>query len=994
MPDEKPPKSALTQFVNLAFSTALDVVKYMIPQMLDCGDRTLNSMLQGASVMAVKLVDESSKEFVETKLNKLFKKNTKHAFRLPDIANKNKRRRTSICSKILCRTEPEACQDAGDVVMKSGGRIIQTEAEWNSAMQRENQHLAKAAYEYKVKIQKEEMQLHLTEWVLRTYPDMHYGRSVAINADTFKDMAVDPTFQSLKEKERHKLVLGDWSTTFKFFPVWYTEDNFVYLHWDTEDEEMWLLSDVFSGINGFSAQFNEEKIREQEESVSQALTACEAETRRKAKVKQEADKLKQNAVMYSYDIVHWYENKHSNATREVLDRKWKLEYMVFREKEMLMEYLKNFKDDLDSEDPYGCRQIGIILSGPGGTGKCFGKDTGLLMYDGTVKLVQDVRGGDLLMGDDSTARRVIPDSVIRGTGRLYKIIPASRRQESFVCNGDHILVLRRRDHPMLWEVSVRDFLQSSWLQQESALLFKPDLVTFDGNSTFHQCCEAVTGYLLTASQVNEIAWQFGVYLSDHSPDQLDLSENPTIQFSEAQFCRLVLLVDASHPSLNQPIPHALKTASKEVRLNVLAGIVDGESGGNERRGENCKAFVEDVEFMCRSLGIFCERNLEGTNISIAGELPIRAGELEPITEREHKECNSYGFTIEEESDSDYYGFTTDGNHRFLLKDFTVTHNTKFVCALANYYCMNVAVVDFTKVLDRETFRLAMKEAIENNMIILFDELDYLIDSMKNSAIRVAKQAQHLEALKTEMMEYQIVKETEKEKYSAAKKRYLQAFEDQKKAPIDEAFFLAILDGIGSQAGRIILATTNNLHKINPLFLRSGRFSFNMTFENFSDVQIKELLSLIYRPKTVTDPIALAMETDSERQSRKEIAAQYAQDLKYLQAQQFVDKLWSPADVVAAHQKNRTFRKTIHYLLTERPSLAGTHSQSSTEPMPEIAISTKASLYISHQSDEIASPVVAIKKTKRIRAPVRVKRQTNERANLSTTSASSSSISDE
>lgn len=38
------------------------------------------------------------------------------------------------------------------------------------------------------------------------------------------------------------------------------------------------------------------------------------------------------------------------------------------------------------------------------TGKCFGINTPIRMYDGTVKMVQDIKEGDEIMGDDSTKR--------------------------------------------------------------------------------------------------------------------------------------------------------------------------------------------------------------------------------------------------------------------------------------------------------------------------------------------------------------------------------------------------------------------------------------------------------------------------------------------------------------------------------------------------------------------------------------------------------------
>ena len=39
-------------------------------------------------------------------------------------------------------------------------------------------------------------------------------------------------------------------------------------------------------------------------------------------------------------------------------------------------------------------------------------------------------------------------------------------------------------------------------------------------------------------------------------------------------------------------------------------------------------------------------------------------------------------TVKPIGDGDYYGFTIDGNRRFLLEDFTVTHNTTFALNLA------------------------------------------------------------------------------------------------------------------------------------------------------------------------------------------------------------------------------------------------------------------------------------------------------------------------
>jgi hypothetical protein len=75
--------------------------------------------------------------------------------------------------------------------------------------------------------------------------------------------------------------------------------------------------------------------------------------------------------------------------------------------------------------------------------KCLGRDTPVLMLDGSVKPVQAVAVGDLLVGDDGAARRVLATTA--GRAAMYEI--ASVHSAPFTCNGAHILSLRLADLP-------------------------------------------------------------------------------------------------------------------------------------------------------------------------------------------------------------------------------------------------------------------------------------------------------------------------------------------------------------------------------------------------------------------------------------------------------------------------------------------------------------------------------------------------------------------
>ena len=82
----------------------------------------------------------------------------------------------------------------------------------------------------------------------------------------------------------------------------------------------------------------------------------------------------------------------------------------------------------------------INLFGPSGTGKCFAKGTRVRMYDGSIKNIEDIKIGDFVMGDDSTARMVL--ELHQGKAPLYMI------ERSFsspiIVSANHILTLKHR----------------------------------------------------------------------------------------------------------------------------------------------------------------------------------------------------------------------------------------------------------------------------------------------------------------------------------------------------------------------------------------------------------------------------------------------------------------------------------------------------------------------------------------------------------------------
>jgi hypothetical protein len=130
----------------------------------------------------------------------------------------------------------------------------------------------------------------------------------------------------------------------------------------------------------------------------------------------------------SSDPAHKINNFLVNA-RRILDS---TVYGMESTKEEIIDFLTKFISNPSAKGTV------LGLHGSPGVGKCFAKDTPILMYDGTVKAVQDIVEGDILMGDNSTPRNVL--ALGEGNDEMYSI--ANRNGDVYTVNSEHILCLR------------------------------------------------------------------------------------------------------------------------------------------------------------------------------------------------------------------------------------------------------------------------------------------------------------------------------------------------------------------------------------------------------------------------------------------------------------------------------------------------------------------------------------------------------------------------
>ena len=153
-------------------------------------------------------------------------------------------------------------------------------------------------------------------------------------------------------------------------------------------------------------------------------------------------------------------------------------------------------------------------------------------------------------------------------------------------------------------------------------------------------------------------------------------------------------------NVGKHVPHAYKTAPRKDRLALLAGFIDADGSltcGCYDIVQKSERLLDDIIFMARSLGFAaykkeCQKTCGNNGVTgtyyrccISGPIdaiPILLSHKKAGLRGGNRNVLHYGFTVEPQGEGDYYGFMLDGNGRFLLEDFTVTHNTVLVEAIA------------------------------------------------------------------------------------------------------------------------------------------------------------------------------------------------------------------------------------------------------------------------------------------------------------------------
>ena len=223
----------------------------------------------------------------------------------------------------------------------------------------------------------------------------------------------------------------------------------------------------------------------------------------------------------------------------------------------------------------------VVIGKPG----CFQKGTKVLMFDGSLKNVENIEVGDKIMGDDSTLRTVL--ELCRGREEMYRIQQKCKKGQPYIVNKNHKLIIKNINSNQIVEIKVQHYLNmpTEWKKQ----------------------------YVLTRTGVN--------------------FEKRKINSCPYEIGKLV-------GSTKSIIPNEYIYNSKDVLVEFLRGFYEETHEHNNVSNDVKK----QLDLINKILGVYYHNN----------------------------DCE---FDVIYEKIDDYYGFTIDGNHRFLLDSFDVVRNT-------------------------------------------------------------------------------------------------------------------------------------------------------------------------------------------------------------------------------------------------------------------------------------------------------------------------------
>lgn len=393
------------------------------------------------------------------------------------------------------------------------------------------------------------------------------------------------------------------------------------------------------------------------------------------------------------------------------------------------EYGEHLVYDITVKDNHNFFANNILVHN---SGKCFGKSTKIMMADEKYKRADEIKVGDKIMGDDCTPRTIL--RTMKGKEKLHSVVP--RYGKSFLCTGDHILPCRKPDGS-IEHITVDNFKKlNRWERRDYHLMKVPlerperpvPIDPYYFGLWISSYVKDEVGVRIRSRnrrvirEVKSLEFLYGVtFLETINPVKDPITILTPISQGGKNYIEDTILSIKRMGRGKLPakmIPDMFIKNSIAVRTRVLAGIIDniGEKRHDHKDTHlHCQdkiivkvmniRLANQIAKIANSLGFTAHITVHkrGNSVDVRGNtymkhayqiniygnfkrLSLLNADLQ-YTELEYENMEGFEhfpFKVFHRHIGEYHGFETDGNHRFLIEDNMVAHNSYISQILGSY----------------------------------------------------------------------------------------------------------------------------------------------------------------------------------------------------------------------------------------------------------------------------------------------------------------------
>ena len=383
-------------------------------------------------------------------------------------------------------------------------------------------------------------------------------------------------------------------------------------------------------------------------------------------------------------------------------------------------------------------------------GHCFAPGTKVIMAGGQVKNIEDIKVGDAVLGPDGHIRNVLETH--HGTDHMYRIHGGSGCEDQIV-NSTHLIRYKERNH--------FKGLDYTRLATPLEILKEDEANNYKKHLRYLERADILNPFRLKCEYMID-PYMLGLWLGDGTRNKATFTTedieivNYLAKWAEDHAMRLTIRKNGEYNNSLQidvvgdgkrnylkeclrfynilnhkDIPQQyILNSSVEDRLKLLAGLIDTDGHFSKRdriytfsQCSDRKHIVDKAAFIARSLGFKCEvkhyktsgKKLIQHNAHLSDckdtytlriidgiyEIPCLLPRKQHKWEKKRTVRTQSHFTVSYEGLGEYYGFSTDGDHLFLLDDFTIVHNSASFNQITSLdLTMSNVIAEYIQLMDK------------------------------------------------------------------------------------------------------------------------------------------------------------------------------------------------------------------------------------------------------------------------------------------------------